>query len=99
MSALLQVEGLSKSFGGVQAVQSLSFVLDEGSILGLIGPNGAGKSTVFNLINGVIAPDAGRVLFRGADITAAPPYRVARHGLARTHQIVQPFMTMSVLEN
>ena len=99
MSALLEVEGLSKYFGGVQAVQSLSFAVAEGSILGLIGPNGAGKSTVFNLNNGVNTPDEGRVTFRGADITAAPPYRVARHGLARTHQIVQPFMTMSVLEN
>ncbi|HUX23476.1 MAG TPA: ABC transporter ATP-binding protein [Burkholderiales bacterium] len=99
MSALLEVEGVSKRFGGLQAVQSLSFTVAEGTILGMIGPNGAGKSTVFNLINGVVAPDEGRVMFRGADITAAPPYRVARHGLARTNQIVQPFMTMTVLEN
>ncbi len=99
MSTLLEVKGVSKRFGGVQAVQSLNFSLAEGSILGLIGPNGAGKSTVFNLINGVIAPDEGQISFRGVDITAEPPYRVARHGLARTHQIVQPFMTMSVLEN
>ncbi|MGA8050744.1 MAG: ATP-binding cassette domain-containing protein, partial [Burkholderiales bacterium] len=99
MSALLEVEGLSKRFGGVRAVDSLSFAVEEGSILGLIGPNGAGKSTVFNLINGVIPPDEGRVRFRGSDVTGAPPYRVARHGLARTHQIVQPFMTMTVLEN
>ncbi len=99
MSTLLEVEGVSKRFGGVQAVQSLSFSVAEGSIVGLIGPNGAGKSTVFNLINGVMAPDEGQISFHGADITAAPPYRVARHGLARTHQIVQPFMTMSVLDN
>jgi branched-chain amino acid transport system ATP-binding protein len=99
MSALLEVEGVSRRFGGVQAVQSLSFSVAEGSIIGLIGPNGAGKSTVFNLINGVIAPDEGKIRFRGADITAEPPYRVARYGLARTHQLVQPFMTMSVLEN
>jgi branched-chain amino acid transport system ATP-binding protein len=99
MSALLQVDGMSKRFGGLQAVQSLSFEVAEGMILGMIGPNGAGKSTVFNLISGVIAPDEGRVLFRGADITAAAPYRVARQGLARTNQIVQPFLTMSVLEN
>jgi branched-chain amino acid transport system ATP-binding protein len=99
MSALLEVEGVSKRFGGVQAVQSLSLSVAEGSILGLIGPNGAGKSTVFNLINGVVAPDEGRIRFQGIDITAAPPYRIARHGLARTHQLVQPFMTMSVLEN
>ncbi|MGA7984168.1 MAG: ATP-binding cassette domain-containing protein, partial [Burkholderiales bacterium] len=91
MSALLQVEGLSKSFGGLKAVDGLSFAVREGTILGLIGPNGAGKSTVFNLINGVFAPDAGRIVLRGMDITGKPPYRVARHGLARTHQIVQPF--------
>ena len=99
MSALLEVEGLSKQFGGLQAVAALSFTVSEGEILGLIGPNGAGKSTVFNLINGVFAPDDGRVAFRGADITGAAPYRVARLGLARTHQIVQPFAGMTVLDN
>ena len=99
MSALLEVVDVSKRFGGLQAVQSLSFSVAQGAIVGMIGPNGAGKSTAFNLINGVIAPDQGRVVFGGADITASPPYRVARHGLARTNQIVQPFLTMSVLEN
>ena len=99
MTALLDIEGLSKRFGGVAAVQALSFTVEEREILGLIGPNGAGKSTLFNLINGVIAPDAGRITFRGTDITAIPPYRVARAGLARTHQIVQPLGGMSVLEN
>ena len=99
MSALLEVDDLSKRFGGLQAVGALSFAVQEGEILGLIGPNGAGKSTVFNLINGVFAPDSGRVGFRGADITGQPPYRVARLGLARTHQIVQPFASMTVLEN
>ena len=99
MSALLEIENLGKQFGGLQAVSSLGFTVREGEILGLIGPNGAGKSTVFNLINGVFAPDAGRVRFRGADITGAAPFRVARLGLARTHQIVQPFASMTVLEN
>ncbi len=99
MSVLLQVEGLGKQFGGLQAVDSLSFTVGEGEILGLIGPNGAGKSTVFNLINGVFTPDSGRVGFRGIDITGRAPYLVARLGLARTHQIVQPFASMSVLEN
>jgi branched-chain amino acid transport system ATP-binding protein len=99
MSALLEVDDLSKRFGGLQAVASLSFSVAEGEILGLIGPNGAGKSTVFNLINGVYAPNGGRVAFRGADITGAAPYRIARLGLARTHQIVQPFAGMSVLDN
>ena len=99
MTALLEVDGLGKHFGGLHAVEALSFTVAEGEILGLIGPNGAGKSTVFNLINGVFAPSAGRVAFRGADITGAAPYRVARLGLARTHQIVQPFAGMSVLDN
>jgi branched-chain amino acid transport system ATP-binding protein len=99
MSALLEVQDLSKRFGGLHAVAALSFTVAEGEILGLIGPNGAGKSTVFNLINGVYAPDGGRVAFRGADITGDAPYRVARLGLARTHQIVQPFAGMTVLEN
>jgi branched-chain amino acid transport system ATP-binding protein len=99
MTALLEIEGLSKNFGGVKAVQRLSFAVNEREILGLIGPNGAGKSTLFNLINGVFAPDEGRVRFRGIDITGEAPYRVARHGLARTHQLVQPLTHMSVLEN
>jgi len=99
MTALLEVSELSKRFGGLHAVEALSFSVGEGEILGLIGPNGAGKSTVFNLINGVFAPSAGRVAFRGEDITGAAPYRVARLGLARTHQIVQPFAGMSVLDN
>jgi branched-chain amino acid transport system ATP-binding protein len=99
MSALLEVENLSKRFGGLRAVQELSFEVREGAILGLIGPNGAGKSTVFNLINGVFPPDEGRVVFRGRDITGKPPFLVARQGLARTNQIVQPFTTMTVLEN
>ncbi|MGH7091866.1 MAG: ABC transporter ATP-binding protein [Stellaceae bacterium] len=99
MTPLLELEGLGKSFGGLQAVADVSFTLYEGEILGLIGPNGAGKSTLFNLINGVIPPDTGRVRFRGLDITGARPYRVARQGLARAHQIVQPLEAMTVLEN
>jgi len=99
MTALLEVDGLSKNFGGLRAVNGLSFTVREREILGLIGPNGAGKSTVFNLINGVFAPDQGRVTFTGADLTGKPPYRVARHGLARTHQIVQPLADLTVLEN
>ena len=99
MNALLEVDGISKRFGGLRAVQDLDFSVREGEILGLIGPNGAGKSTVFNLINGVHAPDKGRILFQGIDITGEPPYRVARHGLARAHQIVQPLTGLSVFEN
>jgi len=99
MTALLSVIGLGKKFGGLQAVQDLDLTLNEGEILGLIGPNGAGKSTVFNLINGVFPPDAGRALLEGREITGEPPYRVARYGLARAHQIVQPLLGMSVLDN
>jgi len=99
MTPLLEVSGVSKRYGGVQAVHELSFTVQHGEILGLIGPNGAGKSTVFNLINGVHPPDKGRIVFEDHDITGEPPYRVARHGLARTHQIVQPLTGMTVLEN
>jgi branched-chain amino acid transport system ATP-binding protein len=99
MTPLLEIEGLDKSFGGLKAVSHLSFVVGEKEILGLIGPNGAGKSTIFNLINGVFAPERGRVKFRGVDVTGEPPYRVARHGIARTHQIVQPLADLNVLEN
>jgi branched-chain amino acid transport system ATP-binding protein len=99
MTALLELDTVSKRFGGLQAVRELSFTVNEGDILGLIGPNGAGKSTLFNLINGVFAPDTGRITFGGIDITGARPYRVARHGLARTHQIVQPLVNMTVLDN
>jgi branched-chain amino acid transport system ATP-binding protein len=99
MTPLLEVSGVSKRYGGVQAVHELSFTVQHGEILGLIGPNGAGKSTVFNLINGVHPPDKGRIVFEDHDITGEPPYRGARHGLARTHQIVQPLTGMTVLEN
>ncbi|HUH85730.1 MAG TPA: ABC transporter ATP-binding protein [Stellaceae bacterium] len=99
MTTLLAIENLVKRFGGVVAIDQLSFTLEAGEILGLIGPNGAGKSTLFNLINGIFAADTGRVLFNGRDITGEPPYRIARLGLARTHQIVQPLANMTVLEN
>ncbi|MEI6557278.1 MAG: ABC transporter ATP-binding protein [Rhodospirillaceae bacterium] len=99
MSALLEVSGLCKHFGGLRAVDSVAFTMAEGEILGLIGPNGAGKSTVFNLINGVIRPSEGRVRFAGTEITGWAPYDVVRLGLARTHQIVRPLGDMTVLEN
>jgi branched-chain amino acid transport system ATP-binding protein len=99
MSTLLEVSRVSKRFGGLQAVDRLSLTVNEGEILGLIGPNGAGKSTVFNLINGVYPPDSGRIFFAEEDITGGPPYRVARHGIARAHQIVQPLGGLSVLDN
>jgi branched-chain amino acid transport system ATP-binding protein len=99
MTAILELDHVSKRFGGLQALHDLSFAVLEGEILGLIGPNGAGKSTLFNLINGVFAPEAGRIVFSGIDITGDKPYHIARHGLARTHQIVQPLTNMTVLDN
>jgi len=99
MSALLEVNALSKRFGGVQAVADLNFTVGQGEILTLIGPNGAGKSTVFNLINGVFAPDSGRIVFEGREITGKPTYEIAHRGIARAHQIVQPLAGLSVLDN
>lgn len=96
---LLELDNVNKRFGGLRAVHDLSFRVHKGEILGLIGPNGAGKTTVFNLITGVHAPNAGRITFDGANITGEKPYRVARCGLARTHQIVQPLANMTVLQN
>jgi len=99
MTALLEVTDLSKHFGGVEAVGNLDLAVGAGELLGLIGPNGAGKSTVFSLINGVVTPDSGCIKFDGADITGKAPHIVARHGIARAHQIVQPLAGLSVLEN
>ncbi len=99
MTALLELEQVNKRFGGLHAVRDLSFDVRQGEILGLIGPNGAGKTTVFNLINGVLAADAGRIVLEGIDIRGQKPYRVARYGIARTHQIVQPLANMTVLDN
>jgi branched-chain amino acid transport system ATP-binding protein len=97
--AILQVRNVSKRFGGLQAVSDVTFDLPKGQILGLIGPNGAGKTTLFNCINGIYPPEEGRVILGGKDITGWKPYRVARLGLARTHQIVRPLEELTVLEN
>ena len=97
--SLLAASGLSKNFGGVQAVRSTSFVVEQGTVLAVIGPNGAGKSTLINLLTGVHAPDAGQVTFAGADITKAVPYKRARLGLARSFQKIRLFRQLSVLEN
>jgi branched-chain amino acid transport system ATP-binding protein len=99
MSVILQVEGVSKRFGGLQALSDVTFDLPEGQILGLIGPNGAGKTTLFNCINGVYEPNEGRVIFRGEDITGRKSYHLAHMGLARTHQIVRPLNELTVREN
>ncbi|OLC39695.1 MAG: ABC transporter ATP-binding protein, partial [Candidatus Rokubacteria bacterium 13_1_40CM_4_69_5] len=96
---VLEVRGLSKHFGGLEAVKDRSFDVDEGQIVGLIGPNGAGKTTVFAMLSGFLRPDAGEVGFRGCAITGLPPHRVNALGLARTFQIVRPFLHLSVLRN
>lgn len=99
MTPLLEVEHLSKHFGGVHAVRDVSFTIGAGEIVGLIGPNGAGKTTLVNLLTGVHRPSGGVVRFEGIDVTAQRPHEAARRGLARTFQIVQPFPRMTVLEN
>lgn len=96
---LLDVAHLSRSFGGLRAVHDVSFSVEPGTVVGLIGPNGAGKSTLFNLVAGVLKPDAGRVVFAGQDITGQPPHVIARLGLARTFQLTRPFLALSVLDN
>jgi branched-chain amino acid transport system ATP-binding protein len=99
MEAILEVEGLAKSFGGLRAVNNCSFKVRKGTITGLIGPNGAGKTTVFNLITGFYQPDAGRIFFAGEEITGLPPHRVFHKGICRTFQIPREFGEMTVLEN
>jgi len=97
--SLLVVEQLAKSFGGVVAARSVSFDLEAGRLLAIIGPNGAGKSTIFNMVGGQLAPDSGRVVLDGQDITAQPPRRIWRLGVGRTFQVAQTFVSMTVVEN
>jgi branched-chain amino acid transport system ATP-binding protein len=97
--AMLEVEGLTKQFGGVIANNEISFQLQEGEILGLIGPNGAGKSTLFELLTGFHTPDRGTVRFQGRSITGLRPDQINRLGIARTFQKLKPFQQMTVVEN
>lgn len=96
---ILQVASVSKLFGGLRALSSVTFDMPEGQVLGIIGPNGAGKTTLFNVINGVYKPDEGRITFHQQDITGIRPDLLARLGLARTHQIVRPLNDLTVREN
>ncbi len=96
---LLQIEGLGINFGGLAAVDKVSFAAKPGEIVSIIGPNGAGKTTLFNLISGIYTPSCGRVMLSGQDITALPPHRLAALGMSRTFQNLQVFQQMSVLEN
>jgi branched-chain amino acid transport system ATP-binding protein len=97
--ALLKGENLTKQFGGVMAVDDVSFSIERGEAVGLIGPNGAGKSTLFRLVTGVHEPTAGRVTLNDEEITGLKPYEICHHGLVKTHQIVRPFENRSLLEN
>lgn len=97
--SLLQVQNISRAFGGLRAVQNVSLEVPQGSLTALIGPNGAGKTTLFALMSGFLTPDAGRVVFDGHDITSQTPHLNAKLGLTRTFQIVQPFAAQTVREN
>jgi len=97
--SLLEVKGVVKRFGGLVAVNDVSFSVDEGERVGLIGPNGAGKTTMFNLISGYYRPDKGRIFFHGEDITGRRPYEVTKLGIGRTFQIVKPLSNLTVLDN
>jgi branched-chain amino acid transport system ATP-binding protein len=99
MTAVLEVAQLSRRFGGLAAVDNVSFSVDEAAVLGVIGPNGAGKSTLINLITGHLKPSSGRVVVGGRDVTGARPWAIAEARVARTFQIVKPFRDLTVREN
>jgi branched-chain amino acid transport system ATP-binding protein len=96
---VLVVEGLVKRFGGFTAVNSVSFKVDQGEILGLIGPNGSGKSTIFNMLSGTFPPTAGSITFEGHEIAGLSPHRTIHRGIGRTFQIPRPFRRLSIFEN
>lgn len=97
--SFLTIEGLCKNFGGLRAVHNLDFEVDEGEIVGLIGPNGSGKTTTLNLLTGFYKPTSGRMTFRGKDVTNLPRSRVCKEGIARTFQLVKPFLDFTALQN
>ena len=99
MSVLLEVDGLTRRFGGLVAVDALGFTVAEREIVGLLGPNGSGKTTVLNLLSGVLSPDAGRIGFRGQAIAGLPAHRIARLGMARTFQLVRPLASLTCRDN
>ena len=96
---ILSVSGITKRFGGLVALKDVSFDVRRGEVVGLMGPNGAGKTTLLNVIAGEYTPNSGRIRFKGQDITYCPPHQICRLGIARTYQIPQPFVTLSVREN
>lgn len=97
--AFFSVQGLTKRFGGLVAVNNLSFSVNEGEILGLIGPNGSGKTTVFNLITGFYKPTSGTIEFKGHILNGLPPWKICKLGVGRTFQITRPLQRMTILEN
>ena len=99
MSTMLRVKSVSKRFGGLVVLRSVSFQVDEGAIVGLIGPNGSGKTTMFNIITGFLRPDAGDVEFRGRSVVGLAPFKIAHMGIARTFQLVRPFTGLTTTEN
>jgi branched-chain amino acid transport system ATP-binding protein len=96
--AILVVDGLKKSFGGLQAISDLTFSVREGELLGIIGPNGAGKTTLFNLLSGFNRPDSGSIQFKGEEIFGKKPHQIVALGISRTFQIPKPFAEMTVME-
>lgn len=96
---ILEVIGISKSFGGVKAVKNVGFTLSPGEILGVIGPNGSGKTTLVNLVTGFVRPDSGQVFFKSKNITGTPPHKIANLGLARTFQVMRPYHTLAAFKN
>jgi branched-chain amino acid transport system ATP-binding protein len=99
MSRLLEVSNLTRVFGGLTAVDDLTFHVDRGEVVGLIGPNGAGKTTCFNLVSGAMRPTSGTVRFKGEDVTGRKSHQMCKLGLTRTFQVVQPFPDITALEN
>ena len=96
---LLTLQSVSKSFGGVAAVKDVSLTVDESEILGIMGPNGSGKTTLFNLVSGALAPDGGEIFFQEERVDGLPPHRLCHRGLARTFQLVRPFLGLTAEEN
>ncbi len=99
MAALLELQGITRDFGGVRALNGVTFDVAPGELVGLIGPNGAGKTTLCHVVSGFLAPSSGRLRLVGEAVEGLPPYAMCRRGIARTFQIVRPFLTFSVLDN
>ncbi len=98
-NTILEVENISKTFGGVKAVCNISFTLNKGDVVGIIGPNGAGKTTLINLLTGFVKPDSGRIRFKNRSIAGKPPFKIANLGMARTFQVMRPYHSLPAYKN